>query len=226
MADAPCIEDLLAEGRHHRHRYDLYRATRRGPSPRPSRSQTARSDPPAATRPDWAAARTTGRDRTPRSSAPSRHPLNHAGRHPRAYATASMQSRRGAGSGVTLGSGRGLLARDRSSEESETTPFVREQQSRAALPLLVRSRRAPERYSGTRTRGESGPLAPCLPRRAGPRHLRREDPCGNEGRACPALTWRVFGHRGAAPPVRRGHARDRRRGGSQRAAAGGCCRSS
>jgi hypothetical protein len=26
MADAPCIEDLLAEARHHRHRYDLYRA--------------------------------------------------------------------------------------------------------------------------------------------------------------------------------------------------------
>ena len=26
MAGSPCIEDLLAEARHHRHRYDLYRA--------------------------------------------------------------------------------------------------------------------------------------------------------------------------------------------------------
>jgi hypothetical protein len=26
MADSPCIEDLLAEARHERHRYDLYRA--------------------------------------------------------------------------------------------------------------------------------------------------------------------------------------------------------
>jgi hypothetical protein len=26
MTDSPCIEDLLAEARHHRHRYDLYRA--------------------------------------------------------------------------------------------------------------------------------------------------------------------------------------------------------
>ena len=25
-ADSPCIEDLLAEARYHRHRYDLYRA--------------------------------------------------------------------------------------------------------------------------------------------------------------------------------------------------------
>jgi hypothetical protein len=26
MADSPCIEDLLADARHHRHRYDLHRA--------------------------------------------------------------------------------------------------------------------------------------------------------------------------------------------------------
>ena len=33
MADSPTIEDLLAEARYHRHRYDLYRAKMYGPGP-------------------------------------------------------------------------------------------------------------------------------------------------------------------------------------------------
>jgi hypothetical protein len=33
MADSPAIEDLLAEARYHRHRYDLYRARMYGPRP-------------------------------------------------------------------------------------------------------------------------------------------------------------------------------------------------
>jgi hypothetical protein len=37
-----------------------------------------------------------------------------------------------------------------------------------ALLLLVRSRRAPDRHSGTRTRGESGRAAACFPRNPGP----------------------------------------------------------
>jgi hypothetical protein len=35
---------------------------------------------------------------------------------------------------------------------------------RPGRPVLVRRRRAPDRHSGTRTRGESGPPAPCFPR--------------------------------------------------------------
>ena len=33
MADPPRIEDLLADARHQRHRYDLYRAKMYGPRP-------------------------------------------------------------------------------------------------------------------------------------------------------------------------------------------------
>jgi hypothetical protein len=33
MAGSPCIEDLLAEARHHRHRYDLDRAKMSGLRP-------------------------------------------------------------------------------------------------------------------------------------------------------------------------------------------------
>ena len=33
MADSPTIEDLLAEARYHRHRYDLYRAKMYGSRP-------------------------------------------------------------------------------------------------------------------------------------------------------------------------------------------------
>ena len=33
MADAPSVEQLLAEARYHRHRYDLYKAKMYGPRP-------------------------------------------------------------------------------------------------------------------------------------------------------------------------------------------------
>ena len=52
------------------------------PSPRPPRSQTARSDPAAATHPNSAATRTPARDRTPRSSPTPPHRLKPVGRPP------------------------------------------------------------------------------------------------------------------------------------------------
>jgi len=49
-----------------------------------------------------------------------------------------------------------------SSEEPKTTPFVKEQQCRAALLVLVRSRRVPDRSSGTWTRAKAVPWRPAF----------------------------------------------------------------
>src|SRR5439155_19133327 len=79
-AAQPSSPDRALAGRVRRH--GNRHRTPTDPSPRPPRSRSARSDPPAATHPSSAATETPARDRTPRSSATPPHRRNPTGRHP------------------------------------------------------------------------------------------------------------------------------------------------